>query len=244
MDIGTACSFIGDDPRWRRKLLIGGMLVLACAVAGVTVLGGLILLAVLGGYLVRVVRNVITGAQPVLPEWAGWRGLLRDGAGALAVGLVLGVPVLLLGLLLTLPGMLLGAGAVGATASLAGNGLALLLSLLLQLVAPLAIGRYAATGSVGAAVRPTALVVTLRAHLGTYLVVLLFGVVAVIVAGLGILVAGIGLPFTVFYALLVTHHLYGQAYRRALGAAAGTSAAPHIIPHAAAAPPSGRPEMA
>lgn len=47
---------------------------------------------------------------------------------------------------------------------------------------------------------------------------LLTFVVTQLIGLLGLIACGIGLPFTLFYALLVDHHLYGQAYRKAHGA--------------------------
>ena len=98
MDVGKAFTFVADEPGGRWKTVIGGLVVLAGVLAGVTVLGGLAALALVGGYLVRVLRNVIAGEWPVLPEWADWGGLQRGvvarevgGWGIIACGI--GLPL-------------------------------------------------------------------------------------------------------------------------------------------------------
>ena len=49
---------------------------------------------------------------------------------------------------------------------------------------------------------------------------------------LSLVACGIGLPFTLFYSLLVNHHLYGQAYRQASGVLPGDNQPPQPYPPA------------
>ncbi len=224
MEIGAAFTFPGDDPRWARKLLIGGGLVLLGCVALPTLVGGLVVAALVLGYLARLTRNVSAGAPRPLPEWADWGGLLREGAGALAVALVALAPVVGLSLALLAGGLLLasrgdgGAAGLGGAALLAGYCCVPPPGPLAFLLLPIPLARHAATGWVGAALHPGACLATLRAHARTYLLVaLLTAVVTQGIGALGLLALGVGLPFTLFYALLVNHHLYGQAHRLARG---------------------------
>ncbi len=71
MDIGRAFTFVGDDPKWVQKLLIGGGLFLLGYLTSIILIGIPIFLIVLG-YLVQVTRNVIGGQDRPLPEWNDW----------------------------------------------------------------------------------------------------------------------------------------------------------------------------
>ncbi|MDP9373119.1 MAG: DUF4013 domain-containing protein [Chloroflexota bacterium] len=203
--------------------MIGGGLFLLGYLTSIILIGIPIALIVFG-YLVQVTRNVIAGQDRPLPEWNDWGGLLRDGFRWWVATLVLFLPLILIALVVLLPGIIVSAGSEtggsDAGALLLGLGYCLLFPLILvyQLLMPVITGRYATAGSIGAAVRPGALFSLLRANLGGFLIVLLLTTfVTSFVGYLGILACGIGLPFTVFYALLVNYHLYGQAYRKAQG---------------------------
>ncbi len=222
MDIGRAFTFVGEDPKWVQKLLIGGGLFLLGYLTSIILIGIPISLIVFG-YLVQVTRNVIAGQERPLPEWNDWGGLLRDGFKWWVATLVLFLPLILIALVVLLPGIIVSASETGGSdtgALLLGLGYCLLFPLILvyQLLTPVMTGRYATTGSIGQAVRPGSLFALLRANLGGYLIILLLTLfVTSFVSLLGFLACGIGLPFTVFYAYLVNHHLYGQAYRKAQG---------------------------
>lgn len=239
MDIGKAFTFVADDPRWVNKVLIGGGLVFLGLLASLTLIGGVIVFAIVFGYLVGLARNVIAGQERPLPEWADWGVLLRDGCKLFVVWLVLALPFILLGLLVFIPGIALSASGDPDTAELGGvvaaGGYCLTfpLSMAVNFVLPLATGRYAATRSIGESLRLGELWAVLRGNGGTYLLVFLLTFFATsLVAYLGLLACGIGLPFTVFYAYLVNHHLYGQAYRGAMGTPPGYGQPPPSSPRA------------
>lgn len=227
MDIGKAFSFVGDDPRWVNKILIGGGLVFAGYLASITVIGGIVIFAILLGYYLQLVRNVIDNQPRPLPEWENWGELLSDGLKSFVVILALSLPILLVLLVTYLPGVVLsatsetGTSGVGSGLILLGACLLLPLSLLLALVQPIAIGRYAMTRNIGQALNLGAIFATLRANFVTYLTVMLLSIATGFVGGLGLLACGLGLPFTLFYAQLVNYHLYGQAHRQTQGALPG-----------------------
>jgi hypothetical protein len=238
MDIGKAFTFIGDDPRWLTKLLIGGVLGFAVALSIVTVIGWLVPLAIIYGYLVRLTRNVIAGEERPLPEWEDWGGLLRDGVGAFLPQLILGLALVPAMLVCLLPGIVLvtvesaTTSAIGVALLVVGIIALIALGLILALAQPLIVGHYAATGSVRAALQLGDLAAMLRPSVITYLVVMLLGIVTEMIGGLGMLALGVGLPFTLFYAALVNHHLYGQAYLQARGAFPAEPSPTHAVPHA------------
>jgi hypothetical protein len=230
MDVPKAFMFVGDDPRWVTKVLVGGLVVLLTLVAIVTVVGWLAGVAILYGYFVRLTRNVAAGEARPLPEWEDWGGLLADGARAILARVLFVLPVIGLGLLLTLPATGLAATRDAAVSAVGGAllvlvGLAVAAAALLWTVAwPLTLGRYATTGDVGVALRWGETLALLRAHPGPYLLVLVLAIATRFVGNLGFLALGVGMPFTVFYAQLVNFHLYGQALRQTRGA--GAAAAP------------------
>ncbi len=224
MDIAKSFTFVGDDPKWVNKLLIGGGLFLAGALLSVTVIGGIVIFALIYGYLLHLTRNVIEGRLQPLPEWDNWGQLLRDGLKHALVYLIAALPLILLGLALLLPGIILSTSndtdvaALGGVAQLGAYCVILPLSLLLAFLMPVAYARLAVTGSIREAVRPREILATLRANLTNYLIVfLLASFAASAVAYLGVIACVVGIFFTSFYALLVTYHLYGQAYRQVQG---------------------------
>jgi hypothetical protein len=238
MDIGKAFTFIRDDPRWPTKLLIGGLLGFAVAISFVTVIGWLIPLAIIYGYLVRLTRNVIAGEERPLPEWDDWGGFLRDGVCAFLPQFVLGLALVPDAIVCLLPGVALAAvdsattRAIGVALIVVGAIAITALGFIFALAQPLIVGHYAATGSVRAALQLGDLAALLRPSIVTYLIVMLIGIATQMIGGLGMLACGIGLPFTMFYAGLVNHHLYGQAYLRARGAFPADAPPAHAVPHA------------
>jgi hypothetical protein len=227
VDIGKAFTFVTDDPRWVAKILIGAGLALLGTVLIVTVVGALLALAPLFGYLLRLTRNVAAGEPLPLPEWADWGGLFRDGLKYFAVLYGLALPPTLLGVALFIPGIAL---AAGDDPALAGIGVGLsagaycfifILSIGYSLVLPAAFARLAVTGSLREAFRLRALVAALRANPADYLIILLLtSFVTAFVAYLGLIACLVGVFATIVYALAINHHLYGQAYRRTLARAA------------------------
>ena len=239
MDIGKAFTFIGADPKWGTKLLIGGGLLVLGYLAFLTIIGWLFVFAIVLGYLTQLTRNIIVGEQQPLPDWVGWGTLMRDGFKAMAVSFVVLLPIVALGLPAIIAGVVLadsgypGTSNLGACLVALGYCLVFPPSPLSYLLLPVAIGRYAATQQIGESLRPKAFFDTLGGAFGTYLlVVLLTFVVTQFIGYLGLVACGIGLPFTLFYSLLVNHHLYGQAYRQASGVLPGDNQPPQPYPPA------------
>lgn len=233
MDIGRAFTFVTEDPKWVVKVLIGGALMLVNLVLsfGISVVFNLVNLGFLGplvstlltapilmlllGYTIQVARNVIAGTAQALPEWANWELLGRDGVKAWVVQTLLYLPVLVVSMFSSLFARTGNAG--GGLVALCLSCLVFLLAIGLGLLYPVALGRFAATGDVARALNVGALVATFRRQPGTYLLTALVSFAAVLVGSLGVILCGIGLPFTLFYAFLVVYHLIGQAYRQTEG---------------------------
>jgi hypothetical protein len=77
-----------------------------------------------------------------------------------------------------------------------------------------AVGRFAASGQIGEALRVGAVWRMVRAKPGMYLIVLLLSVLLIaLLTSLGAIACGIGAAFGAAYGALINAHLQGQAYR-------------------------------
>jgi hypothetical protein len=212
MEIGKAFGFVTEDEQWITKVLIGGL------IQFVPLLGTIAIL----GYSYRVAQNVARGNPRPLPAWGEFGDFLGRGFFALVIQIVYLLPLIVLyGVFL----FLTVAGAAAAEDSEAVAGVLGLLSLCLiplQLVVALvcvfaslaAIMRYLATDSLGEAFKFGEVIATLRNHIGSFLMILVVGILAGLVAGLGVIACGIGVLFTGFYAQCVIGHVIGQAMQR------------------------------
>ena len=91
-----------------------------------------------------------------------------------------------------------------------------LAGILMGLVLPFAWGKYLETGELGAAFQFAELWEMLKNNMGPAFIVLLVSWLALFVAELvGIILCGVGILFTMFYAQLVMAFLYGALYRQA-----------------------------
>jgi hypothetical protein len=212
MEIGKAFSFVTEDEQWITKVLIGGL------IQFVPLLGTIAIL----GYSYRVAQNVARGNPRPLPAWGEFGDFLGRGFFALVIQIVYLLPLIVLyGVFV----FLTVAGAAAAGDSEAGAGVVGLLGLCLIpliLIAALVCGfaslaaimRYLATDSLGEAFKFGEVIATLRNHIGSFLMILVVGILAGLVAGLGVIACGIGVLFTAFYAQCVIGHAIGQAMQR------------------------------
>jgi len=212
MEIGKAFGFVTEDEQWITKVLIGGL------IQFVPLLGTIAIL----GYSYRVALNVARGNPRPLPAWGEFGDFLGRGFFALVIQIVYLLPLIVLyGVFV----FLTVAGAAVAEDSEAVAGVLGLLGLCLiplQLVVVLVCGfaslaaimRYLATDSLGEAFKFGEVIATLRNHIGSFLMILVVGILAGLVAGLGVIACGIGVLFTGFYAQCVIGHVIGQAMQR------------------------------
>ena len=118
IDFGRSFTFVGDDPDWVKKLLIGGAFALACMI--------LVGVPFVLGYFSRTLRNVAAGTAPELPEWDDLGGLFEEGLRLTAVYLVytLGVIVVLalVAAVVLVPVFVASSGGHGPSDALAGLG--------------------------------------------------------------------------------------------------------------------------
>jgi predicted outer membrane lipoprotein len=223
MDIGKAFAFVFDDDQWITKILIGaGILLLGLLFSWVLLIPLILAFAILGGYMVEIVRRVIRGELNQLPEWDDWGKLITDGLMVLIIVVVYALPGILVSLCLGIPGGVLTENGedVGGLFSVAASCLSFLWGIVMSLLLPAAIAFFAAEGELRRAFRFGEIIAFVRNNLATYLVTLVMSWVASIIGSLGSVVCGVGALVTIPYSYMVMGHLYGQAYAVSGGRAA------------------------
>ncbi len=202
IDARRSLTFVFDDERWVKKILIGALFAL-----GPVLVVGIFFLV---GYLVEIVRRVAADSDDPLPEWAGnYRTYFTQGFPAACGVLIWLIPfqlvwigaALLMGSPQSIPVQL----ALGIVMLVTAN-------LYAALVVPSVIGLYAATGRFGSMFRFGEIFRSIR-RIGT-------GFVAVWIVHLVVLAltfvsiwAIVAIMFTTAYAAMVFGHVYGQAMR-------------------------------
>lgn len=227
MDIGKSFSFVFEDDRWVTKILIAAA-ILAVGWVFVWLVGIPLILAflLLAGYQVEITRRVIRGVTPVLPEWDDWGKLLTEGVKFAVIGLVYALPAIIVSICLGVPVSLLGEDGNGDptwVSWVCGGPLAclsILWSILVALVLPAAVAFYVANDDLAAAFRFGDIVRFVRKNLTTYILTAIMSWVAGLIGGLGTWLCLVGWLATYPYSIMVTGHLYGQAYVEASGQAA------------------------
>ena len=190
MDYGRSFTYMLKSGQYG-KILIGGLLLL------VPIFGW----AVVGGYGIRVMRGVAAGDE-ALPEWTGWGELFTTGLLLWLAGLIYSLPSLLLSRL-----------------GIAGSLLSTLWSIVVYVVLPAAIIRFAMTNNFGAFFEFAQIKDFIQRNLNNYIVVILLTLAAGIIASFGVILLIIGVIFTYFWFSLVASHLSGQLWRTSTGRA-------------------------
>ena len=218
VDFGRSFTFVGEDPDWIKKILIGGAFTLACAL--------LVGVPFVLGYFSRTLRNVVTGELRPMPEWDDLGGIFNEGLRLTAVYLLytLGVVAVVaaLGCVVMLPVMALSGGGgdvsdalgvLGGLGIVGAYGLAMVGFLALAVYLPAALARAALRGTVadGFAWRET--LGFIRANLGNYLISLVIYLLASFLSQFGILLCCVGVFPAAFWGYMVLAVALGQTVR-------------------------------
>lgn len=211
MDLGKAFSYVFDDEQWLSSILIGGLIFL------IPIVGPLALL----GYMLEAARNVATGNPRPLPRWNNFGEKLSLGFAGFVISLVYSLPLILVMMALICFPILAASGArseeAAAVTILGSLGcivpLIIVLSILIQPVLLAAMVRYLQTGSLGEAFRVGEVIATVRADLGSWLILWLLSLLCGFIASLGGTVL-IGIIFTYPYSQAIFGHLMGQMMTR------------------------------
>lgn len=215
MDIGKAFTYIFDDQEWITKVGIAALVLLIPLVGTIAVLG----------WMLEITRRVILNEARPLPAWNDFGGYLSRGFMTFVIGFVYALPIIVISACMQgalIPLMDQGNDATSLAVSaitLAFSCVSMVYGLLLGLVMPAAYARYADTGQPGEAFKFVEVFNLIRSAPAAYLLVLVGGLLAGLLAGIGIIACFIGAFFTGALAMAVNGHLYGQAYKVARGAA-------------------------
>jgi hypothetical protein len=216
MEFGKAFSFAFEDPDWLKKLGIGALLMI------IPFIGWL----VVAGWGIEITKRVIQHDPQPLPDWSDFGGHLVKGLQVFVIGLVYSLPIILVNICqqgVTLFGQQ--GDTTDQTILMAVTVLAVcfgcvsfIYSIFLGFILPAALGNFAATGQMGAGFRFGEVFGLVRAAPVAYLLALLGGFVASLIASLGLILCVIGILFTAVYAYTINAHLYGQAYNQGMAA--------------------------
>ena len=215
MDIGKSFTFVFEDDNWLTKILIAAaILFVGVLFSWLILIPAIVAVALLNGYMLEIIRQVVRGKLDGLPEWDNWGDLIVDGLKLIVVQIVYALPAIVLGLCLAIPMAAAAENAEGLTIllSLVLIFLLMLWAIVVSIVIPAATAVFAATNDLAAAFRFGEVFSLVRKNLSTYLIAFVMSWVASLIGSLGSSVCGLGAFFTGPYAYMVTGHLYGQAY--------------------------------
>jgi hypothetical protein len=218
MDIGRSFKFMFDDESWITKILIGGVL-------------GLIPIVnfVIYGYQLEVIKNVSQDQDLPLPDWDDFGGKFIKGLMVTIASFIYSLPLILVGVVYFVGLMVIGGGAASTgsddVSGAAGGAFAICTMAFYCIVFLYSIivygfifvpgmMRYAEEEEFGAFFKFGENLRVATSNLGGYIVMLLVILVAGIVAEIvGVIACGVGILFTLFWAILVSGHLFGQYWK-------------------------------
>lgn len=210
-DFAKPFTYVFDDPRWLQKVLIGGLFYLA----GFLLVGWFFIF----GYIARVTRNVIAGAEVPLPEWEDLGEFFNEGVRLFGVLLVYIVPVIILFVTFMIPAGLLsevendGLRALGSGMAGCLSCLLVPLSLAMMVFMPGSLLFAVVEQRFGAAFEFGRIWIFIRSNIGNYLLAVVVYLIARFLGGFGIALLCIGVIFTGFWSFLITAHAFAQVYR-------------------------------
>jgi len=212
MDIGKSFTYMFEDQDWLKKILIGGVINLIPIVNFAST-----------GYFVEAIRNTAEGRELPLPEWDDFGGKFMKGLMAGIAGFIYALPIMLfMGVVFGLTAAITGslendaAETVATICPLIGNCVVFVYMILFMLIFPAAVIQYARTGQFGAFFRFGDIIAFIKANIGGYIIALLVALVASLIAQIvGSIACGIGILFTMMWAVLVGANLFGNLVREA-----------------------------
>lgn len=220
MDFGKAFSFVFEDEDWIKKIGVGGLISLIPFIGVFLVLG----------WGLEITKRVIKKDEEVLPDWSDFGGYLTRGFIGFLIALVYMIPVILLVICSLTPLLFENIGDtlryLTFTVITCFGFFALIYMIAISMLLPAALANYAMTDEIGAAFKFSVIIKMVRGNLGAYGMVLLGGLMAGLVSGLGVIACGIGVLMTSVYSFAINGHLWGQAYKVSISGAVTDSSKP------------------
>lgn len=216
MDFGRSFTYMMEDQDWIKKLGIGAVMALLSPLLGITALP-------LTGYMVAIVREKLHGGATALPEW-DFGQAFKDGVFVAIIEIVYLLPASLFyicggvaygGLSSAAdPTMLQAAPIVAGCVACVGIAVGFVAFLLI----PMAIGRYADTGEIGAAFQIGELVALTRNNIAGVLILAIgYSLAIFIIVSLSLVVCLVGQFAAIPYAVMVAGDGVAQVYQGAQG---------------------------
>jgi hypothetical protein len=216
MQFGKAFSYVFEDKDWFKKLAIMGLISL------IPILGQIVLC----GWMIDIMKKLIRHEPVTLPD-LDFGGQLSRGFGAVVIGFVYALPVIVLSIIQSII-MAATTGGMNSDSVDAMTGVVLVTSIcfsilyflyaiVLYFIYPVAFGRYAETGAIGEGLKLGVVFGLIKKAPGAIFIALLGALVASLIAPLGGIACGIGVLLTLVYSTAITGHLFGQAYNEAAG---------------------------
>jgi hypothetical protein len=211
MEFGKSFSYVFEDDDWVVKIL------LAAVIAFIPIVGGLAVV----GWGVEITKRAIKKDPELLPGWGDFVNYLIQGIVVALIGFVYMLPVILVQICSN-GTFFLGQDSGEEGLIMLGNVLmacfgclTIIYAILVFFLIEAAIGRYADTGEIGSAFQFGKVFATVRAAPAAYLMVLVGGFLAGMIAMVGVIACVIGVFFTIAYANAINANLVGQAYYEA-----------------------------
>jgi hypothetical protein len=212
MDFGLAFSFVFKDPDWFKKIALAAL----CSL--IPVIGQIFL----AGWMLDTMKRVIDNHPVPLPD-LDLGGQIILGLKAIVVGLVYSLPLILVSMVFGGMTSLFASNANGnfdgifvTLISICFAFFAGIYGILEAFVLTAAYGKMVERGSIADGLKIGEAFKVVRAAPGAFLIALLGGIVAGIIAPLGTIACGIGVLLTTTYSMAIMGHFYGQAYREAV----------------------------
>jgi hypothetical protein len=211
MEFGTPFSFPFKDQDWFKKIIIPGLVAIIPIVGQMT----------LFGWGLDVARRLIKNEPVLLPEFDFGRQLAQGFKG-FVISLVYSIPLIIFILPInlvpiigssmdsnTLQYLTIGVGCIC-------GGLALIYAIAMALMLPASLGNFLAKDSLGAGFKIGEVFGLVKAAPVAYLLVLVGGIIAGIISGLGSIGCGVGILLTAPFGMAINGHFMGQAYKEAM----------------------------
>jgi Protein of unknown function (DUF4013) len=212
LDFVRCFTYVFEDPRWMTKVLVGGLFCLASFV--------LVGLPFIIGYMARLARNVVAGAQYPLPEWDDLGEYFIEGLKLCCVAFVYMIPMFAMSAMVMVPMMIAGmhdnsdaAESLVAAFASAGWCVSVPIGLIISFWLAVALTFAAVRRSAAAGFDFAGIAAFIRGNFLNVLLAFLVMFVARFAAGLGVILCCIGVIFTMFLAYAITAYAYAQAYR-------------------------------